>query len=163
MIKTIALVIQSGTLGNGQLCITLSAEPLVGMLKLKPGDLHPTLLDISVPIIIRRRGAEMKIIAGEQHPTPDKTLLQALRNAHAWIGEMKSGTSIREVATKASISESYVTRILPLAFLSPRIQNVILSGTQPVELTLETLVCTTLPLDWSAQERLLGWPEFPSP
>ncbi|WP_424939723.1 hypothetical protein [Aliiroseovarius sp. S253] len=70
---------------------------------------------------------------------------------------MKAGTSIRAVATKASMSESYVARILPLAFLSPNLQHAILSGDQPIELTLETLVRTTLPLDWPAQERSLGF------
>ncbi len=156
-IKHAAPLIRSGTLGNGQLRITLSADQLSDALGRNPDDLHASLLDDSAPFNIRRCGAEMKIIAGEREPTPDKTLLQALRNAHAWVGEIKTGTSIRAVATKASMSESYVARILPLAFLSPRLQYAILNDTQPIELTLETLVCTTLPLDWSAQERLLGF------
>lgn len=65
--------------------------------------------------------------------------------------------STRAVATKASMPERYVARIVPLAFLSPRIQQAILDGTHPVEMTLETLVRTTLHQDWPAQERLLGF------
>ena len=51
-----------------------------------------------------------------------------------------------------NFSESYVARILPLATLSPRIQEAIVTGTQPLELTLENLVRTRLPLDWASQE-----------
>ena len=156
-IKTAAPLIRSGVIGNGQLHITLSARHLAEALGDSAGDLHPGLLDLKTTFAIRRRGAEMKIIAGESEAAPDKTLLQALRNAHAWVGEMKNGMSIRAVASKACMSESYVARILPLAFLSPRIQQAILEGKQSIELTLETLVRIRLPLEWSAQERLLGF------
>ena len=156
-IKTAASFIRSGEIGDRQLHVSLSTDRLAEALGSDAADLHPGLLDITVPFTIRRRGAEMKIIAGDRQPEPDKTLMQALRNAHAWVGEMKGGMSIRAVASKASMSESYVARILPLAFLSPRIQQAILGGTHPIEMTLETLVRTTLPNDWPAQERLLGF------
>jgi len=56
--------------------------------------------------------------------------------------------------TRAQDPESYVARIIPLACLSPRLQQGIVEGTQPVALTLETLVRARLQLDWSAQERM---------
>jgi hypothetical protein len=40
--------------------------------------------------------------------------------------------------------------------LSTKIQNAIVTGSQPLELNLETLVRARLPLDWSDQERCLG-------
>lgn len=73
------------------------------------------------------------------------------------MGQVKGGTSVRQVAKQASVLDSYVARILPLALLPPRIQEAISDGSHPIELTLETLVRNRLPMDWSAQERLIGF------
>ncbi len=99
----------------------------------------------------------MKIVAGEMAPAPDATLIRALRNAHDWVAQMKTGASVKQIASTTTISESYITRIVPMAFLSPRIQQAILSGSQPAELTLETIARSKLPIDWSAQEQLFGF------
>ena len=90
-------------------------------------------------------------------PTPDPVLLRALRNAHRWVAMLKNGVALRNIAQQEGFSESYVARILPLATLSPRIQEAIVAGTQPLELTLETLVRTRLSLDWGAQEKSFGF------
>ncbi|MEM9437162.1 MAG: recombinase family protein, partial [Pseudomonadota bacterium] len=50
-------------------------------------------------------------------------------------------------------SESYVRRIIPLATLSPRLQEAIVTGTQPLDLTLETLVRSRPPLGFEDQEQ----------
>ncbi|MEP2530429.1 hypothetical protein [Shimia sp.] len=99
----------------------------------------------------------MKIIAAEQTADPDQTLIRALKNAHSWVGQMKAGLSVKQISTRKSVSESYVTRIIAMAFLSPRIQSAIMDGSQPVALTLETIARSKLPMDWHAQERLLGF------
>ncbi len=67
-------------------------------------------------------------------------------------GELSHGGTLKQVAARVGKTERYIRRITPLAFLSPGIQTAILDGTQPVELTLEPLVRSFLPLDWSAQE-----------
>ena len=69
---------------------------------------------------------------------------------------LRNGAAFRTIAHREGFSESYVTRIVPLATLSPRIQEAIVAGTQPLELTLETLVRTRLPLDWASQEKRVG-------
>ena len=63
---------------------------------------------------------------------------------------------LKALANDVGYSESYLARVIPLASLSPRIQQAIVEGTQPVTLTLETLVRARLPLDWTDQERLFG-------
>ena len=155
--KTAAPLVQSGEVGNGRLRLRLSASIISEKLSVEIDDLSETLLYINVPLTIRRRGVEMKIIAGEQEAAPDKTLLRALRNAHAWVAQMKIGTSIKQIAANTSVSESYISRIVPMAFLSPRIQQSILTGAHPIDLTLEAIARARLPVEWSAQERLLGF------
>ena len=99
----------------------------------------------------------MKIVAGESHPAPDAALVRALRNAHRWASDLRRGAPLKAIARNRDHSESYVARIIPLATLSPRIQTAIVDGTQPVALTLETLVRTRIPLGWANQERLFGF------
>ncbi|WP_424939724.1 hypothetical protein [Aliiroseovarius sp. S253] len=68
-IKYIAPLIKSGTIGNNLLRIKLSAVQLSEALVRKPEELYAKILDISAPFTIRRRGAEIKIIAGDLHLT----------------------------------------------------------------------------------------------
>jgi len=47
---------------------------------------------------------------------------------------------------------------MPLAFLAPDIVEAILAGTQPADLTTQTLIRRTdLPLNWAEQRALLGF------
>lgn len=51
-----------------------------------------------------------------------------------------------------------MSRLLPLAFLSPKITEAILTGTQPVDLTAQRLSrITNLPSAWNEQAELLGF------
>lgn len=152
-----ASLIDNGNLGKGCIQINLFPQALSQALEHSPSKLNSSLLHIKAPFHCRRRGAELKIIAGTVSPMPDKAMIRALRNAHAWVGQMKAGSSIREVVARAKKSESYVSRIILLAFLSPRIQKAIMDGTQPLSLTLETLVKSRIPRGWNDQETLFGF------
>jgi hypothetical protein len=152
----IAPAIAAIKIGHGNLHIRLDRTALAGLLDLRGAALAPALLDIQAPFGIRRRGAETKIVAGTRQPSPDRTLLRALRHAHRGAEMLKGGTPLWDIARTEARSESYVARLLPLATLLPRLQQAIVAGTQPTELTLESLVRNRLPLDWSDQERRLG-------
>lgn len=54
---------------------------------------------------------------------------------------------------------SGVARIVRLNYLAPDIIMSILHGSQPPELTRTQLIRANLPLDWSLQRRLFGFPE----
>lgn len=143
-------------IARGRVRIALNAPALATALVVAAEDLAQSLLTIGAPFTCRRRGVETKIIAGDPLPAPDPALLRGLRNAHRWSAMMRGGTRLKAIADKVGYSESYIARVIPLACLSPRLQTAILDGTQPVALTLETLVRARLPLDWSAQERMFG-------
>jgi hypothetical protein len=61
------------------------------------------------------------------------------------------------IARRESRSEVFIRHRAQLAFLSPRIQAAIVEGSQPVDLTLERIVRTPLPLAWAAQEKVFGF------
>jgi DNA invertase Pin-like site-specific DNA recombinase len=151
-----APLIETATLDRGRMHLALSARSLGAELNHIGRDLDPEILTIDATFTCKRRGVELKLVAGERLPSPDQTLLRGLRAAHRWANLLKAGTPIRAIALEAGVTESYVRRVIPLATLSPKIQDAIAAGTHPVDLTLERLVRQRLPLRFCDQERMFG-------
>jgi hypothetical protein len=114
-------------------------------MQMAASELSDTLCRIDIPMTCKRRGVEMRIVAGERSPAPDQTLIRALRNAHQWADALKSAEPLKHLAQRVGHSERYIRRITSLISLSPKIQTAILDGKQPAELTLETLVRGNIP------------------
>jgi site-specific DNA recombinase len=121
-----------------------------------------TAITRSVRARLERRGGETKLIvparaADARPPTPNPTLIKALVRAQRWFERLQSGQAscMRAIARAEGLTDRYVARILPLAFLAPDIKEAILQGAQPIYLTLDQL-CRPLPLTWPEQRRLLG-------
>ncbi|QFT47417.1 DNA-invertase hin [Roseivivax sp. THAF40] len=155
-ILSAASLVHQCRIASGEIRIDLDARAVAEAAKMPGADLDLSLLQIVQPLHCRRRGVEMKIVAGQRRPSPDATLIRALRNAHHWADRIRTGTSLSALARTEGISERYMARIIHLEGLSPRIQNSIVQGRQPVDLTLQTLLRTSLSLDWDTQERQLG-------
>jgi len=120
---------------------------------------------ISLPCTLRRRGIESRlVIAGDkQSNTTDAKLVKTIAKAHDWMDRLVSGkeTSVVFIARKEQLEDGEVSRVLPLAFLAPDVVEGILLGRQPVELTSRSLKrLKPLPLSWSDQRRLLGFPSL---
>ncbi|MEE4236045.1 MAG: recombinase family protein, partial [Anderseniella sp.] len=69
-----AILIKSGAVSAGRITITLDADAIAKTAGLIVADLNPDLLSLVSPFTSRRRGAEMKIVAGDLCPQPDATL-----------------------------------------------------------------------------------------
>ncbi len=139
--------------------VALSAKAISDRLAVAPDACAAGFLSFQAPFTIRRRGVETRIATGDLVPAPDPILLRMLARAHDWAEQLKTGTPLADVAHAAGHSDSYIRTRAPLAFLSPRIQKIILAGTQPSDLTLERLVRSKIPFDWTEQERLFGFTE----
>lgn len=87
---------------------------------------------------------------GGLSPEPDRLDLWCLEARDA----LKAGTPMSSVAMDAGHHEPHIRTRAPLAFLSPRLQQAILDGTLPPEITLERVLKAKIPLDWDAQEKL---------
>jgi hypothetical protein len=59
------------------------------------------------------------------------------------------------------MSLSRFMRVLRVNYLAPDILTAMMDGTQPPELTRRTLIDANLPLDWTLQRKLFGFPEQP--
>jgi len=147
----------SGIVKDQTLALILDRAVLSHRLGVPIYSLAQQVSSLRIPLRLRRRGVEMKLVTGATIPTPDPVLREALAKAHRWARALKSGTPLHEIARAAGHHDALVRTRTPLAFLSPKIQRAILEGTQPVDLTLERLVRQSLPLDWQDQERLCGF------
>jgi hypothetical protein len=72
---------------------------------------------------------------------PDPRLVDVIARAHLYLAKLTEGAnqSVADVATLFGVHSADVSRILPLAFLSPKIVGKILNGTQPADLTIRKL------------------------
>jgi len=105
-----------------------------------------------IKLVLRASG--QPVVSGEPDPTLLRTLIKALR----WFELLKTGDadSIAAIATSELVGGGYVARVLRLAFLSPKIIEQILNGTQPPAMTADALTLRThVPLAWSTQTEVL--------
>ncbi len=121
------------------------------------------LIDLTVPVVLKRRGVEAKLVlsaAQGEAAAPDKILIALLAKAHRWFDQLAGGKigPAREIARRDGIDASEVSRTIQLAFLAPDIVEAVLAGRQPVELTPRRFMRGELPLEWHRQRRLLGFP-----
>jgi hypothetical protein len=118
-------------------------------------------LTVTVPIRIKRRGLRKTITLPDHdsgHPrswdvTPTPLQL-ALARGHRWLAMLESGevSSMREIARREGIDDSYVSRMVNLTTLAPDIVAAILDETLPPEVTLFGLAAGT-PALWGEQRR----------
>ena len=129
-----------------------------------PDAAHSALIDVIIPVTLRHRGVEAKLIihaARGNAAAPDKNLIALVALAHDWFDQLATGksASIQEIARRDRVDASDIGRNLQLAFLAPDIVESILAGHQPTELTAARLRrIGALPFEWERQHRLLGFP-----
>ena len=148
-------------LAPDRLTLSFRVEPLREALGLPARDDPDHRITIDVPLQLRRRGVEMKLVLGTGQDDPamlDPTLVKAIARGHAWFGEITAETpsSISDIAKREGVTIRYVSQHLEFAFLAPTIVDAILAGRQPVDLTLQSLKQVDLPLGWSDQANILG-------
>jgi hypothetical protein len=113
---------------------------------------------ITVPIRIKRRGLRKTVTlpnGGDElrpwdaTPTP---LQLALARGHHWLAMLESGeaSSMKEIARREGVDDSYVSRMINLTTLAPDIVAAILDETLPSEVTLFELAAGT-PVLWEEQ------------
>lgn len=121
-------------------------------------------LTVSIPIRIKRRGLRKTVTLpdgeGLQHrpwdtePTP---LQLALARGHHWLAMLESGevSSMKEIARREGVDDSYVSRMVNLTTLAPDIVAAILDETLPPEVTLFDVAAGT-PVLWEEQRGKLN-------
>ncbi|ESY95939.1 resolvase [Mesorhizobium sp. LNHC229A00] len=152
------------TLGQKELTIDIDCRAFSEHLldKVLPSGSDAETVSITCPFDIKRRGVEMRIVLGDassNNPEPDAALIDVVHRSHRYLHQLTDGScrSLTEIASVNATTVSEVSRLLPLAFLSPKIVSKIIAGQQPIELTAHGLSrLSGLPLAWTDQAALLG-------
>jgi site-specific DNA recombinase len=118
------------------------------------------------PADLRRLGKEKRLIVAAHAPAAnlDHSPIKAISRAHRWfdilwfdILKSREVLSISDLARAEKLPRSYVSSLVPLAFLAPDITEAILVGQQPLEVTLDRILkLAPLPLPWADQRKALG-------
>ncbi|KQZ12254.1 hypothetical protein ASD50_12845 [Mesorhizobium sp. Root552] len=122
----------------------------------------PDLHIIELPLSLRRRGIGRRLVIEGQGSSlrhPDQPLIGMIAKAHAYLDMLTNGQGFgrKDVAERFGVHPEDVSRLLPLAFLSPRITEAILTGQQPAELSVRHLARhIDLPINWADQAKMLG-------
>ncbi len=116
-------------------------------------------LTLSIPIQIKRRSGCKKVVLPNGETAKPKawdtkaTPLQlALARGHRWLAMLESGKikSLKEIAERENIDNSYVSRMVNLTCLAPEIVAAILEDQLPDHITLFELAVDPQPL-WEEQ------------
>jgi hypothetical protein len=117
---------------------------------------HKGFHQIQVPARLGNHGGQRKLILMQKSSEgrADPALIKALAQAHHWWGLLISGsnTSLNQIARHENKAGSYIGRVIRLAFMAPELQQAILNGPHPPELTAKRVILReNLDLTWSAQ------------
>jgi hypothetical protein len=116
-------------------------------------------LTLSVPIQIKRRGGRKQVTlpngdAAKPRPwdTAATSMQLALARGHRWLAMLESGEaeSLRDIAAREGVDNSYVSRMVNLTTLAPDIVDAILQNALPDHLTLFDLAVDP-PTLWEEQ------------
>ncbi len=108
-----------------------------------------------------RCGKEVRLVIGkgdESNILIDKRLIHAIVQARQWFEDLAAGraSGIADLARRSACNAAHVSRRISLAFLAPDVNELIISGTQPLALTTERLrQACPLPVSWDEQRAML--------
>jgi DNA invertase Pin-like site-specific DNA recombinase len=146
-----------------QVRVILSRTALASMIGLEArADRAVGALEITIEALALRCGKQVRMVVGDVATTArsvDQRLLALISEAHRWFGELSAGkATIAQIAARDRVQVSYVSRLMPLAFLAPDIVEMIIDGRQPLTLTVERITNRRrpLPADWAEQRRILA-------
>ena len=105
------------------------------------------------------KGCNTLIIRNDKAEVPhiNETLVKAIVKSFYWHNLLLEGKvrNTRDIQKLENMKDnSYIKQVLNLRFLSPRITEAILNGTQPRELTV-TKLFNIKTLNWNEQEKLI--------
>ena len=119
-----------------------------------------TVLTVEARLSRTGIGKRMVLTDGTEPDSRDPSLIRLVSRAFTVRQRLHDNTqlTLREIAAKEGIGDSYVTRLLRLSWLAPDIITAILKGRQPPELTARRLSgFRHLPSDWTEQRKALGF------
>lgn len=158
--RTVRQLVNSVRATLSEVGIELSAAALAEALKLEALDSPDALIVLVAKVRLTRTGRAVRLVHSNGQTatsgTSDPGLIALLVTARRWWEQISTGgTDIATLAKQEGVNDSWMSRVIRMNFLSPRIVEAILNGAQPVTLTARWLRRDDLPLDWERQWEML--------
>jgi site-specific DNA recombinase len=153
-------LIDNVTVERDRIAAELDAAAIAERMGLESSNSAPPTIAITIDARIRRTGLSMRLVHDNGRaavPEPHEHLERLFRKAMSWWREMVEGKlTVTQMASNHAVSKTYVSRVVRLNFLAPKIVESILAGNQPAMLDAKKLLTMhDLALDWSDQEAAL--------
>jgi hypothetical protein len=110
-------------------------------------------VDFPVPTVLQN-GALRLVVTQPSQKSEDASLITAIARGTCWFEELTSGkaSSISGIASREKVTDSYVSRLLNLALLSPAIVHQVIDGSPTAtELARQEMTGQRLSALWSEQ------------
>ena len=159
---TVRALISRVTASPREVRIELSAKALVEELKLDASCASDHAIPLTSSVRLTRTGRAVRLVHANGKPatagTADPGLVKLLVLARRWWASIATGEiDIATLSKQEGVNDSWMSRVIRMNFLAPRIVEAILDGTQPVTLTAAWLRREDLPIEWEQQwEALAG-------
>jgi len=140
--------------------IVLNQHNIAARLRIDPPSTEASASIIAIPVTLKRSGFALRIVlpSGESvSPQIDDKLLKTIATAKQWWQQLVANPHLRiaDLAAIHQVTESWVTRVLRLAFLDPAVVLQLMAGTAPAALDFDALRGPeALPALWSEQRDL---------
>lgn len=139
------------------------AWPGTGLFKVRPNadgkHHHIFVLEAEAFAVRTERQFRLPLHVGQQTGVPKRGLVELMAFAREVQGIVyDERQSIEEVARRFSRRPTFISRALRLNYLAPDIIASIVDGRQPPDLTRKKLLNSSIPMDWSQQRALFGFP-----
>ncbi len=159
--KLVGNIVKSATVRTEGIALTVDADQLRHILSVPLNEHNEAQLTLDCKVRLQRTGMAMRLVEpggrGAQDEV-DRSLAELLAQARKWWERLSDGeTTIAALAREQGVNDSWISRVVRLAFLSPEIVDRILAGTQPAALNGTALTTAIeVPASWNEQARLLG-------
>jgi DNA invertase Pin-like site-specific DNA recombinase len=128
--------------------IQVAASELVVQFKLAalvPSMGPDALHEIEVPMETRLSAGRATIVASSREVESDPTLVKNIARGFCWFEELASGRTetVKIIAKREGVTDRFVSRLIELALLSPKIVDAALKGGRLVRLSSQALTKET--------------------
>ncbi|MES3090622.1 recombinase family protein [Sphingomonas aerolata] len=142
--------------GDATVTLTCDTAALAKALGTEHRSDAPSTIEIGCAARLTRSGRALRLVqdgGATAKATPDRSLIRVLVQARRWWGMLRGGEiSTSELAVREGVTNSYVARVLRLAFLAPAVTEAILAGRQRAGVTVASLTAEgAVAADWQTQ------------
>ncbi len=147
-------------IGADRIVIKVAAAVLCELLCIPSHATDEEFLVLETRARLARSGRALRMVQHDGRlvkPSVDLTLIRLIVKARSWWQrlQLERGLTVSGIAASENVTQSYVTRVLRLGFLSPEVVKSIIAGKQPAWMDSGALTRDNIVLDWEQQKRVL--------